>query len=181
MSPPVRAVIFLLLIIIFITAINWWTNWISAHEAKWKIGHMVPFSSFPSAFSLFFFQISVYSPCVFSLTSLRFIICSLCTAAGSVLACMCACVSVCVRLWGLQGGNGLATCRDLRQVYAWLREIMEWHGLIWLRADQVFFLCKSHLSPPLSLSTPPPFSLCVFLCSHSYNLWEMKCPPALVL
>lgn len=99
--------------------------------------------------------------------------CSLCKAAGSALAR----VSVCVRLWGRQGGNGLATCRDLRQVNAWLAEIMEWHGLIWLRADQLFVcVCVFESSPSSCL--PPP--MCVFLCLHSFNLWKMKCPAARV-
>lgn len=131
-----------------------------------------PFLSFPPLFPF-----SVYTPCISSLKSLRFIVCSLLRRQEvRLLACVCVCVSERERLWGLQGGNGLATCRDLWRVYAWLREIREWHGLIWVRADQVFVLLLS-LPPSLSLF----LCVCVFLCWHTYNLWEMECPPALVL
>lgn len=57
--------------------------------------------------------------------------------------CACVCVRMCVRLWGLQGGNGLATCKDLWWVCAWLREIRVWHGLLCVSADQVFVLLLS--------------------------------------
>lgn len=72
-----------------------------------------------------------------------------------------------VSVWGRRGWDA---CRDLWRlcVCDWERSGCDedWYGWVLIR-----FLCCSYLS----------FSLWVFLCCSTFNLREMKCPPALEL